>query len=108
MRSRSSSSVRVWCRSQRQPCAQTSYPAALIASQTSGLRSSARPQPSTVAVMPRECSIRCTRQKPMRLPYSNIDSAARSRPVKPPAPPSVNPVSDSGSPSGTEGSPPSS
>ena len=51
-----------------------------------------------------------TRQKPTRLPYSNMPSAARSRPVTPGllAPASVSVASEKPSPSGTEYSEPSS
>ena len=57
------------------PCALTVW----IALAAPGLRSSARAQAKTVSFSPRSSNSRSTRQKPTRLPYSNIDSAARSR-----------------------------
>ena len=82
-----------------------------MAAAAGGLRSSASAQPKTVRGSPRSWKIRITRQKPTRLPYSNMPSAARSRPVTPGfvvAPDSVPARSEKPSPSGTEGSEPSS
>src|SRR3989442_707067 len=45
-----------------------------------GLRSRASAQPNTVSGRPRSLNNRSTRQNPTRLPYSNMPSAARSRP----------------------------
>ena len=52
--------------------------------------------------------MRWSRQKPARLPYSNMLSAPRSRPEKVAVEPSVSAASEAGSPSGIERSPPSS
>ena len=50
------------------------------AAAASGLRSSASAQPKIVTGRLRSWNRRCKRQKPTRLPYSNMPSAARSRP----------------------------
>ena len=83
MCSRSSSSLSWKWRTQRQPWQQTSKPDVLIASAAAGLRSSASAQPNTVSGRPRSWKARMMRQKPTRLPYSNMPSAARSRPFMP-------------------------
>ena len=81
-----------------------------MAAAAGGLRSRASAQPNTVRGRLRSWKLRITRQKPTRLPYSNMPSAARSRPVTlwgaPPA--SVSVASEKPSPSGTEYSEPSS
>jgi hypothetical protein len=79
-----------------------------MAAQASGLRSSARAMANTVHGSLRLVNMRCRRQKPARLPYSNMLSAPRSRPMTEAVEPSVKPVSEAGSPSGTAYSPPSS
>ena len=79
-----------------------------MAAQASGLRSSARAMANTVQGSLRLVNMRCRRQKPARLPYSNMLSAPRSRPAKLAVEPSVRATSLAGSPSGTERSPPSS
>ena len=71
------------CLIQRQPWLQTSKPDALIAAAAAGLRSSASAQPNTVIGRPRSWKARIRRQKPTRQPYSNMPSAARSRPFTP-------------------------
>ena len=79
-----------------------------MAAQASGLRSSALAIANTVQGSLRLVNMRCRRQKPARLPYSNMLSAPRSRPFTAAVAPSVRPVSEAGAPSGTETSPPSS
>ncbi len=101
MCSRSSASLSSKCLIQRQPCEQTSKPDALIAAAAGGMRSSASAQPNTVIGRLRSWNSRIRRQKPTRLPYSNMPSPARSRPLMPwPRPwASVSPVSVKPSPS---------
>src|SRR5207247_2730212 len=68
------------CLIQRQPWLHTSTPALRIAAAAGGLRSMASAQPNTVRGRRRSWNRRIRRQKPTRLPYSNMVSAARSRP----------------------------
>ena len=68
---------------QRQPWLQTSKPDLRMASAAGLLRSSARAQPNTVIGRPRSWKARIRRQKPARLPNSNMLSPARSRPLRP-------------------------
>ena len=56
-----------------------SCPASRMALAASALRSSASAQAKTVMGRPRSAKSRISRQKPTRLPYSNMLSAARSR-----------------------------
>ena len=67
-----------------------------------GFASKALAQPKIVTGTAKRLKIRCSRQKPTRAPYSNMLSAARSRPVTPRSAPSisVNPPSETPSPAG--------
>src|ERR1043166_6211411 len=78
--SRSSSAVSSKCLTQRQPCEHTSNPDARLAAAAGGWRSMASAQPKIVNGRPRAWNRRINRQKPTRLPYSNMLSPARSRP----------------------------
>ena len=68
---------------QRQPWLQMSKPDALTASAVSLFRSKASAQPKIVIGRPRSWKARIRRQKPTRLPNSNMPSPARSRPLRP-------------------------
>ena len=63
----SSSAMPAWL-SQRQPCADTSWPRRTASAASDGVRSTARPQALTVQGTPNDWSTRMIRHQPARVP----------------------------------------
>ena len=83
MRSRSSASSRSAWPSQRQPCAETSWPRRTASCASSGSRSTARPLELTVAGAPCWPSTSMIRHQPAREPYSKwLSIAGSGRPAR--------------------------
>ena len=83
IRSRSSASSRSACPSQRQPCAETSWPRRTASCASSGSRSTARPLELTVADAPCWPSTSMIRHQPAREPYSKwLSIAGSGRPAR--------------------------